>query len=402
MATAIFGRPTFSVASLSADSIRAAESTKRPFRSIHDAISSFLDLIDPAIKLIQANVQSKYVGLPPEPVAEQARLLGLMDDWHLSLEHLMHNEGNNYNGRSTNGYNVMVASTISVRVWLEAGLSPQETVWDNYKSQFEKMVELAEPVVSDHLRFPDEFSKSFSFELGIIPPLQFVAWKCRWPRIRRKALRLLRSAPRRECVFDSSYSYALYERVRVLEESALNLSEGQEPADDQLPPESARIHVIDLPPLPPTVNGRAVNFLTRPNGADQGWSVRSEYLQLNNLELLNRNEESPSTTDDHVESSTTGLWSTNIGRAGQTGTMGDGTETCTLSSTQGNHIGEKTLIDEGYLQADAPSFGCRSLEPVITMNSTIAYQDGNTVLTGARSNHYAPIQIPVNEPELVG
>lgn len=351
---------------------------------------------------MQANVQSKYVGIGPEAVAEQARLLGLMDDWRLSFEHLRHNERTTATGQLTNGYNVMLACTMSVRVWLEACLSPHETVWDNYKSQFEEMIELAEPVLYDNLRFPDESSKSFSFELGIIPPLQFVAWKCRWPTIRRKALQLLRNAPRRECVFDSSYSYALYERVRILEESALNLNDGQAPADDQLPPEDARIHVIDLPPLAPTMNGRAVNFLTRPSGAKLGWGVRSEFLQLSGLELLSQNEER--LAGNHVETSTTGLWSSSISQAAQSGSTGEGTstETCTPSSAQLDGFSEQSLPDEGYLQAEAPSFRCHSLGPIITDTSTVIFQGDNVVLTGARSNHYFPIQMPTSEPEPVG
>jgi hypothetical protein len=361
-----------------------------------------LDLIDPAIKLMQANVQSKYVGLGPEPVAEQARLLGLMDNWHLSFEHLRHNERINSTGQSANGYNVMLACTVSVRVWLEACLSPHETVWDNYKSQFEEMLELAEPVIYDNLRFPDEFSKSFSFELGIIPPLQFVAWKCRWPKIRRRALRLLRDAPRRECVFDSSYSYALYERVRILEESALNLNKGQAPADDQLPPEDARIHVIDLPPLAPTMNGRAVNFLTRPSGAEQGWYVRSEFLQLSGPEPFGQNEERP--TEDHVKTSTTGSRSSNISKAAPSGSTGDGisTETCAPSSALLGDVSEHSPLDDGYFQNETSSFRCHSLGPVITDTSTVIFHGGNAVLTGARSNHYSPVQMPVGEPESVG
>jgi hypothetical protein len=401
MATAIFGRPTFSVASLSADSVRAVESTTRPFRTIHDSISSFLDLIDPAIKLIQANVQSKYVGIEPEAVAEQVRLLRLMDDWHLNLEDLMHNERTKPVQHLANGFNVVLGSTMSVRVWLEACLSPQETIWDNYKSQFEEMVALAEPIVHDNLRFPDEFSKSFSFELGIIPTLQFVAWKCRWPKIRRKALQLLLNAPRRECVFDSSYAYALYERVRVLEESALNLAKGQEPADDQLPPEEARIHVIDLPPLAPTMEGRAVNFLTRPNGAEHGWSIRSEILQVVGIAPLGPNEEKLG--QDHIETSTTGLWSPNISKAPQSGSMGDGTstETCTLSPTQvGLEFGTHSSPEEGLLltATSVASFNCRSMESVVTDTSSIVFGGADGISSGARSNHYSPIQIPMSEP----
>lgn len=396
MATAIFGRPTFSVAYLSADSVRATESTKRPFRSIQDAISSFLDLIDPAIKLIQTNVQSKYVGIEPEAVAEQTRLLGLMDDWQLSFEHLMHNESTRATRQSTNGYNVMLACTMSVRVWLEACLSPQETVWDNYKKEFEEMVQLAEPVTYDDLRFPDEFSKSFSFELGIIPPLQFVAWKCRWPKIRRKALQLLRNAPRRECVFDSSYSYALYERVRILEESALKLGQGEEPGDDQVPPEDARIHVIDLPPLAPTTSGRAVNFLSRTVGGEGAWIIRSEILQLNDLELVGPYEERVS--EDHVETSTTSLWSPSTSQSDRSRSAGDGqsTDTFASASDRATATEERAMLDEGYLKAEASSYRCSALRPVMADTTTDI-----SIPIGARANHYAAMQIPTS-PRSVG
>lgn len=146
MATAIFGRPSVSVASLSADGARATDGTRPPFRSIHDAISSFLDLIDPAIKLIQANVQSKYVGIEPEAVAEQTRLGQLMDDWHLNFEQLMQNERAADTAQLMNGYNVLLSSTISVRVWLEACLSPGRRFETNTKANLKRWCNLQSPL----------------------------------------------------------------------------------------------------------------------------------------------------------------------------------------------------------------------------------------------------------------
>jgi hypothetical protein len=90
----------------------------------------------------------------------------------------------------------------------------------------------------------------------------------------------------REALFDAKYSLAIYERVMTLEESSLNLQPGEIPAENQLPPEVARIHQIDLPPLPPTSSGRPVNFLTKTHGIEGGWSVRSEYVLINGSELL--------------------------------------------------------------------------------------------------------------------
>ncbi|QDS77041.1 hypothetical protein FKW77_006695 [Venturia effusa] len=397
MATAIFGRPTFSVASLSADGGRATGSTRRPFRSIHDAISSFLDLIDPAIKLIQANARSKYVGIEPEAVAEQSRLLGLMDDWHLNFEHLMHNERAVKPGQSMNGYNVILSSTMSVRVWLEACLSPDETIWDKYKSQFEEMVQLAEPIICDNLRFPDESSKSFSFELGIIPTLQFVAWKCRWPKIRRRALHLLRNAPKRECFFDSSYAYALYERVRILEESALDLSIGQESAKDQLPPEYARIHVIDLPPLAPRSNGRPVNFLSRPGGREQGWRVRAELLQMNNA---NNSAHSEGGSQDLVETSTTGLWSLNISNALSSGSAGDGFSGKSYAPSIALKVvhGHSQPRKYNAVRTEISTYRHSASGPIKRNASRFANVGDDAVLTASSLNGYSHLQPVPSQP----
>lgn len=148
----------------------------------------------------------------------------------------------------------------------------------------------------------DYQSKEFTFELGILPSLQFVVGKCRYPLIRRRALKLISSAPKRECIFDSMYCHALYERVMHIEEASLGLMPGQIPRDDQLPAEIARVCHVDskqpqcivgssmltqsVPPLPPRPSGRPVNFLSKPNGVEGSWHVQSEYLNLESSQLI--------------------------------------------------------------------------------------------------------------------
>jgi hypothetical protein len=245
-----------------------------------------LNIVHASVKFLRNSHEVKYRGGgDPAVLDEQRRLLHLMDIWKIRFEGLMQKEQIN---KSVNfkGLHILSASHITFRLWLEMCLCPSETAWDQYKSQFEEMIRLAEILIYDSSRFPDKGSKSFSFEMLALPTLQSVAWKCRFPALRRKALLLLRASPLRECLFDTQYSFALYERVINLEESVLNLPPGEVPADDQLPPEAARIHQIDLPPLPSTPMGRPVNFLTRPFGLDKGWSVRSEYILINDAELL--------------------------------------------------------------------------------------------------------------------
>jgi hypothetical protein len=122
-------------------------------------------------------------------------------------------------------------------------------------------------------------SKLFSFELGIIPPMEVVARKCRYPKIRRKALEMLRQSPKRECLFDSMYSAILDERVMELEEAAFKLPPGQIPDDDQLPPENSRVHLIFFAyEEVPGLRGWPVSFLSKPRGPNGEWFIRKELL----------------------------------------------------------------------------------------------------------------------------
>jgi hypothetical protein len=175
---------------------------------------------------------------------------------------------------------------MAVKIWLRSCLSPYETTWDQFRPEFEEILARIEIIIDDTCRFPTKQSKEFTFELGILPALQFVVGKCRYPSLRRKALKLISGAPKRECIFDSTYSYALYERVMHIEEASLGLPPGQIPTDDQLPAEAARICHVDMPPLPARPNGRPVNFLSKPHGVEGSWHVQSEYLNLNSSELI--------------------------------------------------------------------------------------------------------------------
>lgn len=60
----------------------------------------------------------------------------------------------------------------------------------------------------------------FSLDNGVIIPLYDVATLCRDPILRRRAIRLLRSAPRREGIFDSQLFAIVAERVIAVEEAA--------------------------------------------------------------------------------------------------------------------------------------------------------------------------------------
>lgn len=129
-------------------------------------------------------------------------------------------------------------------IWISTALSSSEVVYDNYLAQFAAIVPLAAAYIDletspqNQPAFPPQkpgsaaapthpFSglnphlpgSNFTFETHIIPPLYYVATKCRHPLIRRSALDLLRRDPfRRENLWRASVMGALAGHVVSLEE----------------------------------------------------------------------------------------------------------------------------------------------------------------------------------------
>ncbi len=95
-------------------------------------------------------------------------------------------------------------------IWLSTRFDSQ-TEFDKYNTWFENVVHHAATILA-------EPQPPITFEMGVIPPLYFVATKCRDPLIRRKALSLLRKAPNRESLWSGPDSVRVVEKVIALEE----------------------------------------------------------------------------------------------------------------------------------------------------------------------------------------
>lgn len=134
-------------------------------------------------------------------------------------------------------------------IWISTALNPSEVVYDTFLPFFAAIVPLAATYLdlesplqqrplnrrqssSRYQVIPEELSiayaSNFTFETHIIPPLYYVATKCRHPLIRRSALDLLRRNPsRRENLWRASVMGALAGHIVSLEEQS---SLGQRPS----------------------------------------------------------------------------------------------------------------------------------------------------------------------------
>jgi hypothetical protein len=267
-----------------------------PMRSMEGALTSLLDLTNASTKFLHEVGKRKYTSgmLELQDYLQQEKLLKMFDAWKKKFADLEKEQGKFWVENIARGKSMLRAVHLTVYLWLSTCCSEYESAWDQYKEQFEELIKLVAEVLEDDLRFTNAPSKLFSFELGIIPPLEVVARKCRYPKTRRKALAMLRKSPKRECLFDSMYSAILDERVMELEEMAFKLPAGQIPDDNQLPPENARIHLIFFAyEEVPGLRGWPVSFLSRPRGSKGEWFIRKELLDARGTMLKWKPANSP-------------------------------------------------------------------------------------------------------------
>ncbi|KAF2269456.1 hypothetical protein CC78DRAFT_453520 [Lojkania enalia] len=108
---------------------------------------------------------------------------------------------------------ILTSSYITLTIMVNTNACDQMQ-FDQFLPQFHTIVELAEKICTSD-------SNRFSIDIEIVPVLYYVAYRCRDPEIRRKAVALLNLGPRREGLWDGlSTSRLAQEIVNIEEESS--------------------------------------------------------------------------------------------------------------------------------------------------------------------------------------
>lgn len=108
--------------------------------------------------------------------------------------------------------------------------------WDDYNDQFAEIVSLAASVVRNAYGTQcssggNKVQPVFCLDDGVLAPLYEVATLCRDPTIRRRAVSILRSAPRQEGLFNSHLLAMVAEKAIAIEEEAAAASSGSSGLD---------------------------------------------------------------------------------------------------------------------------------------------------------------------------
>ena len=115
---------------------------------------------------------------------------------------------------------------IFTRIALVAAVSFNQTLFDDFTSDFKEAIAIARILLESTGRDQSVPSLGFTFNLGVVMPLWLVGCKCRLPDVRREAIRLLRAYPRREGVWDSLLAAGMIEFVIRIEREHQTRMEG--------------------------------------------------------------------------------------------------------------------------------------------------------------------------------
>lgn len=146
-------------------------------------------------------------------------------------------------------------------IMLAFPMTAAEIMYDQYIDRFRDIVNLTSSLHDPSSEVPKRHGHqqtSISHEVGLLPALYLTGTKCRDPSIRRQALSLLTSSPRKEGVWDSRAAAKVVERVMAVEE---NEAPGLVEKCSDLP-EEARIRNTWLQ-APSNAGRRALLIMTR-------------------------------------------------------------------------------------------------------------------------------------------
>ena len=190
-----------------------------------------------------------------------------LQQWSVAFDPLLHNRrAQGVSNTERAGINVLKMLHLMTSILFLMGFSTSEMDFDGFMGVFREIVELAKELVVDEElslaaarcgstqncrhRKPststqniadfglgssytgDDYSHikaSFSLDLGIIPPLFVVATKCRARKLRREAIRLLLSSPRREGMWDSILCGKAAQWIMEVEEEGMRQYEEWDP-----------------------------------------------------------------------------------------------------------------------------------------------------------------------------
>jgi hypothetical protein len=277
-----------SMQSDAASTISVDSQIPEQFATSQEARSSLDSLTERILRFNEA-LSSFYAG-PNNLLPSSIKSHGLgyrtqLHQWGVAFEPLLQNrQVADISITERAAIDVLKMLHIMTTVLFLMGFSAAETDFDNFLPQLRQIVDLAKEVVVDeelaiaearcgdpkhcrhrtqngnNIHFPgistsgykpdgsySHLKASFALDLGVVPPLFVVATKCRDRKLRREAIALLMSSPRREGMWDSLLCGKVGEWIMEVEEEGMLDFEINDPeSTSELVEEDKRVMIKEI------------------------------------------------------------------------------------------------------------------------------------------------------------
>ncbi|RFU28313.1 hypothetical protein B7463_g8024, partial [Scytalidium lignicola] len=202
------------------------------FTSLENARLNLFELFSQVFRFIKvASNKADKGSIDVVDLIEKVKFERRLQHWYSCMEQYVETTAKLGRHVNENTVNILRLHHHTILVWLSVCLSVDGADLDLHTSNFEEIVRLCESLARDSPskhNSPGSTTTSlpqipgynkFSFGMGMIPSLYWVARECRDATIRKKALDLLLKAPLRESLWDAHVFSKIAERARAIEES---------------------------------------------------------------------------------------------------------------------------------------------------------------------------------------
>lgn len=201
--------------------------------------------------------------------------------WKINFEALVSRYGPTWQGLQRESADAIRILEFTASFGMRSLTAQSECAWDTTYMECEQALQCLERLVSDGARMSNNRFRPFRLDFGLIFTIHTPAWKCRWPRLRRRALDFLRKLPGDDWILSSERYDKIFSRIMELEEAHFDLKPNEIPPDDLLPPEHVRIHHFSVAEVTPSDRQNyAVTFWFKPQGLDGPWHSVTEQMKI--------------------------------------------------------------------------------------------------------------------------
>lgn len=166
----------------------------------------------------------------------------IISQWQSNFDDLVFRKGSSWGYRERQVASVVRIIKMAETLGRRNYLADDECSWDSARAEYEEMISIADSLISDQSRFPEDGFRLLSLDFGKLFCFHLLAWKCRWPSLRRWALSLLLKVPKREWLLDAKHYHTIFSRIMEIEEAGINALPEEIIQQDMLPPEHSRIY----------------------------------------------------------------------------------------------------------------------------------------------------------------